>query len=116
MAQWIGQFSGHTHATAVEDAETLLRHAVNVFETAAETPGRRKRRRNVVHLAERVLRARLRFLKARIAERETSKGALATDRAAELASLAQRLAATEGEGVTGVLAEFSALEALEAES
>ena len=69
MAQWLGQFSGHTHATKLEDAETALRHAVAVFRAAGPDDHGRKSKA-VRNLAERLLAARLKLLKARLAALE----------------------------------------------
>src|SRR6185503_15786378 len=64
MAQWLGQFTGATHSTRVEDAERTLRNAVKAF---LSSPLETERQKAVHRLAERVLRARLQFLKAALA-------------------------------------------------
>ena len=43
MAQWLGQFSGNTPATAVEDAEGLLRNAASALANEADPDEQRKK-------------------------------------------------------------------------
>jgi hypothetical protein len=110
MAQWLGQFSGNTHGTKVEDAEEALRHAVAVFR-AADAGNRRRKSKMVRHLAARLLSARLKLLKARLAALEP----LAEGRelnADGIEALRAREAQTRADGVNGILAEFGALDAL----
>jgi hypothetical protein len=111
VAQWLGQFSGHTHATRVEDAEETLRHAVAAFRAAASDDVRRRKARSVRNLAERLLSARLKLLKARL----TALEPVAEDRqpsAEEIESLREREARTRAEGLSGIVAEFGAADAL----
>ena len=111
MAQWLGHFSGHTHATKVEDAEEALRHAVTVFR-AAGTGDHPRKAKSVRGLAERLLSARLKLLKARIAALEpVAEGR--EQNAAGIEALRVREAQTRADGVKGILAEFGALDALE---
>jgi hypothetical protein len=109
IAQWLGQFSGHTHATKVADAEDALRHAVAVFRVAG--PGDWGRMaKSVRNLAERLLTARLKLLKARLASLEpAAEGREQNTEAIE--SLRVREVRARAEGVGGILAEFGALEA-----
>ena len=65
MAQWIGQFSGLTHKTKVHDLEESLRLAVAAYATARETE-RASRAHGVHQLAERLLAARLKALRAQL--------------------------------------------------
>jgi hypothetical protein len=111
MAQWLGQFSGHTHETRVENAEAALRHAVHVFHTANSDESRKRNARSVRKLAERVLSARLKLLRARL----DALRPLAGDRkqpANRLKSLRRREAQTSTEGVNSILKEFGAQDAL----
>jgi len=111
VAQWLGQFSGHTHATRVEDAEAALRHAVAVFRAAGSPKAKESKARAVRNLAMRLLSARLRLLKARIAAAEP----LAAERAEQssgIESLQQREANLRAEGLQGILAEFGAEDAI----
>lgn len=112
MAQWAGGFSGNTHVSAIEDAEELLRHAATVFLLEADPEKRRKKAKNVRSLAKRLLRTRVRFLKALISERHDPREEVMSTRIQETTSLKQRLANTEDEGIAGILREFSASEAL----
>ncbi len=110
MAQWLGQFSGHTHATKVEDAEDALRHAVAAFR-AAGPDDRGRKAKSVRNLAERLLTARLKLLKARLAALEpAAEGREQNSEGIE--SLLARAARTRTEGVDGILAEFGSLDVL----
>jgi hypothetical protein len=55
----LAQFSGYTHEAKVEDVEALLRHAVEVFRTAAAGPDGEKKAKAVHRPAKRLLTARL---------------------------------------------------------
>ncbi len=110
MAQWLGQFSGHTHASKVEDAEEALRHAVTVFR-AAGWGDRARKAKSVQGLAERLLSARLKLLKARIAALEpVAEGR--EQNADGIEAVRTREAQTRADGVNGILAEFGAQDAL----
>jgi hypothetical protein len=101
MAQWMGQFSGHTHGTKVGDIEESLRKAVIAI---GATPGA------VRHLAERLLAARLKLLRARIAsaaELKYKEGRASSEQVPQLKSRAREL---EAHGVDGILKEFGAYE------
>ena len=95
MAQWIGLGSGYTHTTAVKDAEQLVQHAVVAFLAEADPDKRRKKAKNVCHLAKRLLRVRIRFLKALITQRKVLREEDMSKRTHELTSLKQRLASME---------------------
>jgi hypothetical protein len=111
VAQWLGQFSGHTHASKVEDAEEALRQAVAVFR-AAGLNDRGRKARSVRGLADRLLAARLKLLKARLAALEpVAQGR--EQNADGIARLRAREAQTRADGVNGILAEFGALDTLE---
>ena len=64
MAQWEGGFSGNTHATRVADAEGALKQVITAFQAhpGIETAARAK----VMRMAEHLLSARERMLKARL--------------------------------------------------
>src|ERR1700755_1725191 len=71
MAQWNGQFTGNTHATKVKDLEETLAHAVNVFREAESAEEIQAKGKSVRKLAEKLLNARLKFLKAKIYDAES---------------------------------------------
>ncbi|MBI3759170.1 MAG: hypothetical protein HY269_05380 [Deltaproteobacteria bacterium] len=102
MAQWHLQFTGHTHATHVEDLELSLRQAIDAFREAASSEVREKKAKAVQNLAKRLLAARLRLLKARIAAAPRSTG---------IDSLCQREIETRSKAINGILIEFGALDA-----
>lgn len=110
VAQWLDQFSGNTHATKVADAEDALRHAVTAYRKA--TPGDRGRKaKSLRSRAERLLAARLKLLKARIAALEpVAEGR--EQNATGIESLREHEARTRVEGVSGILVEFGAADAL----
>jgi hypothetical protein len=91
----------------VEDA---LRHAVAVFR-ATDPSERERQAKSVRNLAERLLSARLKLLKARLAALEPVAEAQKQN-AGGIESLRAREARTRVEGVCGILAEFGALDVL----
>lgn len=111
MAQWLGQFTGRTHATKVEDVEDSLRHAIASFRTA-DSDDRRQKSKSVRMIAERLLTARLKALDAKLAELKP-----AAEEHEQNAKKIQYLRAKESkarnEGVAGILREFRALDAIE---
>ena len=112
MAQWIGLGSGHTHTSAIKDAEQLVQHAVAAYLAEADREKRRKKAKNVSHLAKRLLRVRIRFLKALITQRQVLREEDMAKRSHEISSLKKRLADTENGGVIEIIREFSLSEAL----
>ena len=105
MAQWAGGYSGNTHATRVADAESALKQAITAFRlhegAAASAQGHDK----VARMAERLLSARVRMLKARLL---TLRDASAQDGSspAQLTDLEVRLKKLQEQGVAGILTEF----------
>ena len=61
VAQWKGQFTGHTHQTKVDDLEASLRLAVAAL---SESPDPTKAK-TAERLAARLLNARLKLMKSR---------------------------------------------------
>jgi hypothetical protein len=109
MAQWLGQFSGHTHETKVDDAEDLLRHAVESLCGTAAGPGREERIKAVRRLVDRLYRARVKLAKARlVAATGGQSGASLAVRAEEVAGLERKYRAVSQGGVEAILREFGA--------
>ena len=113
MAQWLGQYSGHTHESRVEDLEGALRLAIHAFTTATSEAELRSKAKSARNLAKRLLSARHRVLKARLvaALRVVTEEAHAR-RATEVESLRQREATLLQSGVQGILKEFAAPDAM----
>ncbi len=105
MAEWLGQFSGNTHATKVADGEASLRHAIVVFRESGLEKDRQRKAKSLRNLAERLLSARLRFIRARIAALEPA-AECTEEQYRVIASLKEQVARTEEEGVGGILVEF----------
>lgn len=97
MAQWLGQFSGLTHATRVEDAERTLEAAVASF-LACSAEERARRVKALRKMAARVLRARLQYLKAGLAAAQQIPTAEAL---AKRATQIEHLRAAQEAAVTG---------------
>jgi hypothetical protein len=107
LAQWLGQFSGHTHESKVEDLEETLRLAVKAFHIADPTD-RVSKAKSIRGLAERLLSARLKLLKVRISELDH----LLQNKEQNIHRLRCRHTELNSNGVKGILAEYSALDAL----
>jgi len=107
LAQWVGQESGNTHDTRVQDAECALAHAVDLIRSAP-SPKDQKALKSVVRLAERVLSARTRRLKARLSElRRSSARSREEEQTLKTMALFQRkLDDLQSSRVAGILAEF----------
>ena len=103
MAQWAHGYSGHTHDTKVLDIEKSLQQAIAAYQTAAAAE-RDQKSKAVHHLAERLLAARLKALRARVARlREPDQKGYANELKQKLDHHAQKL---ESGGVAGILQEF----------
>ncbi len=106
MAQWLGQFTGHTHATRVAETEETLRTAFRALETCdpSERPHKEKAIRKI---AARLLRARMQFLKAHLVELTRVATAEAHEkRAKEIERMRIAREVTETGGVAAILAEY----------
>jgi hypothetical protein len=107
VAQWLGQFTGQTHETRVQDVEDSFRHAVQALHETLPGAVRERSAKTVRHLAKRVLQARLRALKARIARasepRMTGQQTAWSD---GVAALQAREVATRAGGTNAILVEF----------
>lgn len=107
MAQWAGGYSGNTHATRVAEAEAALRDAAVAMRSESPSNQPQKAVANARKLAERVLSARVRMLKARLrALQDASAKEKAPSGSEEFASLRARLATVQEQGLPGILAEF----------
>jgi hypothetical protein len=107
MAQWLGQFSGHTHETKVEDAEALLRHAIEVFRAEGSHPDYEKKAKALRRLAQRLLTARLKLVKAQLAAAtDVQSGVALAQRAKQIAGLERKYEAMRQKDVVAILREF----------
>lgn len=107
MAQWLRQFSGNTHQTAVLDAEGLLKRAVQAFVDASpvEKPEKLK---SVRALTKRLYTVRVRFLKAQLsAAADPACDTVLAARSHEIAKLEQALSLLTAGGMAQILKEFS---------
>ena len=107
MAQWAGGYSGNTHASRVQDTETILREAITALR-GASAPSVRTKAKTVQQLARKLLLARVRLMKARLAALPGG-----TPASRRRLALQERLASTQARGVTGILGEFKASDALD---
>lgn len=110
MAQWVGQYTGNTHATHVAELDEQLRHAISAFRTSGGDIDRRKRGKSIRSLAKRLWAARRRFVKAKIVGVEIRDAS--EKRTEEIGVLREHLAAIDESGVDGILAEFGVAEEL----
>jgi len=67
MAQWSGQFAGNTHLSKVRDLEQQLLYAVDVYRTLETQSEIELQAQVVLRFADKLLNARVRANKARIA-------------------------------------------------
>jgi hypothetical protein len=106
VAQWSGQFTGLSHETKLADAEATLRTAVAALRAAPPAEAATKAKA-VRRLAARVLNLRVKLLRAR----RNAYGPV--DPASEWAErLQEPEKAVLSAGVSGILAEFAASDAL----
>ncbi len=113
MAQWLGQFTGNTHATKVQNLEASLRHAVNVFHKTRPGKARKVKAKAVQSLAKKLLSARLRLFKARIVANTPVAIEEGDSQMSGIESLRDREAKARAEGLHGILIEFSAQDAID---
>ena len=90
----------------VKDCEDTLRHAVTVFRTCETEKERRGKKKAAINLAEKLLLARVKLLKAKIYESESvfEERESATHR--QLESLRDKLSETQRGGMGAILVEF----------
>ena len=108
MAQWLGQFTGNSHATKVKDLEETLVHAVTVLRQTSAPEEIQAKRKSVLKLAEKLLIARLKFLKAKIYAAEPVSDRNTSKQQNQLENLRQSESKVRSEGVEGILVEFGA--------
>ena len=101
MAQWNGYGSGATHETKVKVLEDSLRKAVQTFGLVPAEE-RESTAKAIRRLSERLLAARLKVIRARIAAL-----AITNKHLEKLRSQEQEI---QAEGVDGILIEFGVLE------
>ena len=108
MAQWWGQFTSKSHQTKVKDLEEALRHSVIVFREAGSSKESTTKEKAVCRLAEKLLTARLKFLKAKIynAEPVIEENQMSQNKRME--TLRKQETKVRSEGVNGILIEFDA--------
>jgi len=104
MAQWMRQFTGATHDTKVQDVEESLQLAV---EALADADGeeRADKLKAVEQLAGRLLKARLKAVRAKISA--LSEPGMESKAAKQLPGLETRRQQLLGQGVEGILREFN---------
>ena len=110
MAQWLGQFSGHTHETRVEDAEASLRHAIEACRAGdGNSVEAGKKARSIIQLAERLQRARSKLWKARLsAAIEGSAGSTRVERDKRIETVRRKYEVVRDASVPDILSEFGA--------
>ena len=108
MAQWAGGYSGNTHSSRVQETEKLFREAITALRSATAVTSVRSKAKAVRQIARKLLLARVRLMKARVAA--LPGGARISRR--QLA-LQKELAATQARGVAGILEEFRVTDALD---
>ncbi len=113
MAQWLGQYTGNTHKTKVQDIEKSLRKAVDAFKVAAVYDKERKTKA-LLHLAKRLLRARHKMMRARIAL--LTEGRPPSETSQKVAHLIAQEQELIKFGVSGILKEFGGIDLGEIES
>lgn len=74
MAQWMGQYSGKSHATKVADLEAALRVAIAAMRKAALGADYDRKRVAVEKLAARLLSARVKLYKDRKSSKKIAGG------------------------------------------
>ncbi|XZE18338.1 hypothetical protein SH449x_003627 [Pirellulaceae bacterium SH449] len=66
MAQWMGQFSGNTHLTRIQDREAQLRRAIDIYVSKEGQAERDSYNQTLIKFSERLLDARIKALRAQI--------------------------------------------------
>jgi hypothetical protein len=66
MAQWMGQFTGNTHLSKIQDCERQLRHAIDVHRSKEPVEDQQAYSKTVIRFADRLVKARIRAAKAHL--------------------------------------------------
>ncbi len=103
MAQWMRQFTGATHDTKVQDVEESLQSAVQALADAAGE-ARADKLKAVEQLAGRLLKARLKAVRAKISA--LSEPGMERKAAKQLPGLETSRQQLLDQGVDGILREF----------
>jgi hypothetical protein len=106
MAQWAGGYSGNTHATRVDDAEAALKQAITTIRDRSADEPMAQDFAKVTRMAERLLSARVRMLKARLTALQDASAQEGASAGAQLSDLRDRLTTVQAQGVAGILAGF----------
>jgi hypothetical protein len=106
MAQWAGMSTGRTHDGRVVEAENSLRHAIAAFRSA-DSAHRPAKAKSVKLLAEAVLSARTRRLKA-VLNKSSEQRMTGHEKhtPAEISAQRRNLEQLQQSGVEAVLKEF----------
>lgn len=113
MAQWNGQYTGNTHATKVSDLEETLSCAVKSFRETSSAEEIEAKGKSVRKLAEKLLSARLKFLKAKIYNAEPVSEKDETKQVVQIEHLRQHEAKIRNDGINGILIEFEVADLIE---
>ena len=105
MAQWSGQFTGLTHQSKVLDREEQLRHAIDAYRAKQTDDERESQAKIVLRLADNLLSARIRAMKARL----NAYGPLSRD-SSIVTSMETKILNVENGGIRNILDEFNAAE------
>lgn len=105
MAQWYGQFTGNSHSTKVKDLEEMLIHAVNVYRESSNEEKITKAKA-IQKIAEKLLTARLKLLKAKLYDAEPVIDEKGEKQAIQIKHLQEKIFNVESVGVNGILEEF----------
>ena len=113
MAQWLGAYTGHTHRTKVKELELTLQRAVAAFrvaESSLQPQESLAKKRAVQKVAEKLVTARLKLLKAQLDEAEPAADALSSTAVQNrVTRLRLEQAELRAGGVGSILREFDAL-------
>lgn len=105
MAQWVGQYTGNTHTTKVRDLEETLENSIAKFRELKTDEEKLVKQKAIIKIAEKVLNARLKFLKAKIYDAEP----VVEGKQSKLVSnLKEQETILLEKGVNGILIEFDA--------